>query len=211
MRTALQHAWATMNHDTGYKTGVEVPVEYLRNMNRLAGMLELADDEFSRIRCDVTDYRRRVEGLVRDGKFDEVPLNVDTFRRYLSLNPFDKLNKRIAAINQAEIHETTAIPYLTILRDAGCNTLGDLEKLIQKYSEPAYQLALSQIGGTDLDIISSTVAIQDLILTYILIHGGGQDELEDFFNQLNGASSYNKTRAARIIEQANHLEFMNRK
>ncbi len=82
LRTTLQHAWASINHDIGYKTGVEIPREYLRRINRLAGILEMADDEFSRIRSEITDYRRRVQQLVQNGKLDDVLLDGDTFNRH---------------------------------------------------------------------------------------------------------------------------------
>lgn len=104
MRTALQHVWSAIQHDIGYKSDIETPLEYHRNLSRLAGILELADNEFSRIRTDISDYRRRMESLVKDGKLEEVLLDGDTFKTYINLQPFDKLNKQIAAITQAEIH-----------------------------------------------------------------------------------------------------------
>lgn len=208
MRTTLQHMWATIYHDIGYKSGVEIPVEYLRNLNRLAGMLELVDDEFSRIRSTITDYRRRVTELVASGRFEDVSLNGDSFDNYLRLKPFDKLNHRVAAINQAEIHETTLKPYLAVFRELHFSTLGDLEQLIRVHSDDAFQLAVLQIGGTDLDIISSVVAVQNLCSVYILKKGLGVKGLEWMFDILNGKTSYNASRAARIYEHALHLPFM---
>lgn len=211
MRTALQHVWATLNHDTGYKSGVEVPKEYLRNINRLAGMLELVDEQFSLIRTNINDYRRKVQGLVASGNFSEVPLNGDTFRSYLQLRPFDKLNKRIAAINQAEVHESTLMPYLEILQSFHCETLQDVENLIKEHSEDAYQMAVFQLGNTDLDIISSTVAIQDICIVTILKKGGGAAGLKHMFDVLGGREEYNKSRAERILESAQQLSFMHKK
>ena len=106
MRTLLQHAWANMDHDTGYKSGVEIPKRYMRSMSRLAGLLELVDDEFSKIRIELTDYRRRVQALVRSGNLNEVPIDGDTFRSYLELNPFSQLNKRIAHALPYRIQES---------------------------------------------------------------------------------------------------------
>ena len=211
LRTTLQHMWANMNHDCGYKGDVEIPIEHLRNMNRLAGVLELADDEFSRIRTAVNDYRRQVQGLVANGKFSEVPLNVDTFRSYLNMKPFDKLNRRIAAINQAEIHDATLMPYLRIFKYLGFKSLGDIEDLKKQSSDDAYQLATLEIGGTDLDIISATIAVQDLCIVHILKSGGGEDGLTAFFEELSGESAYNRTRARRLIEKTARLPFMNQK
>jgi ppGpp synthetase/RelA/SpoT-type nucleotidyltranferase len=212
MRTVLQHAWANMNHDTGYKSNVEIPSEYMRTLNRLAGMLELADDEFSRIRTSINDYRRKVSELVSSGRFEDVNLNGDTWRNYLSLRPFDKLTKRIAAINQAEIQHATAMPYLEIFRNLfEYKTLGDVENCLKEYGEDAYQLAIHQIGGTDIDIITDTVALQDLCIVVILENGGGEAGLMKMFETLGGKTEYNRQRSRRIIDQASRLAFMNKK
>ena len=210
MRTVLQHAWANMNHDTGYKSGVEVPREYLRNLNRLAGMLELADEQFSRIRNELTDYRRRVQALVASGNLAEVPLDGDTFRSYLSLGPFDSLNKRIAAVNQAEIQEVNLMNYLSVFKRLNCKTLGDIDHIIKEHSEAAYQLACYQMGLTDLDIISSSVGPQDLCIAYILRSGAGKVGLKFLFDELNGESESNETMAEFLLEETKDLPFMNK-
>ncbi len=206
LRTTLQHAWASINHDTGYKSGVEIPREYIRRINRLAGLLEMADDEFSRIRIEINDYRRRVTQLVQNGKLDDVLLDGDTFRSYLQARPLDALNKRIAAINQAEIQEAPLIRYLRVLKELGCKTLGDVSRLIRKYEEDAYRLARHQLGNTDLDIISSAVGLQNICIVCILSTGGGKIGLIRLFDTLNGHNSQNEALAELTYQQASKMQ-----
>ena len=183
LRTTLQHAWASINHDIGYKSGVEIPREYMRRINRLSGLLEMADDEFSRIRTEITDYRRRVQHLVQNGKLDDVQLDGDTFNSYLQVRPFDSLNKRIAAINQAEIQEVPLIRYLRVFKELGCKTLGDIERLKQKHAENAYRLARHQLAI-----------------------GAGKLGLVRFFDAINGHNPQNEAIAEMTYEQAKNLQ-----
>ncbi|MBX7194654.1 MAG: hypothetical protein K1X94_21545 [Sandaracinaceae bacterium] len=69
IRTALQHAWAEVEHDLGYKALVDgagsgeretVPAEIRRRFSRVASLLEIADQEFVSIRSDLRRYRDRV-------------------------------------------------------------------------------------------------------------------------------------------------------
>ena len=209
MRTLLQHAWANMNHDTGSKSGVEIPIRYRRSMSRLAGMLELVDEEFSKMRTELTDYRRQVQALVASGNLDEVPLDGDTFRSYLELKPFLALNRRIAAVNQAEIQDVPLMPYLVVLKGLGFKKLGDINRLIKEYGDAAYQIATYQIGLTDLDIISSSLAPQDLCIAYILKSGGGKAGVRMMFDALGGTHEANEAMAEFLVEQAKLLPFMN--
>lgn len=209
MRTLMQHAWANMYHDIGYKSGVEIPKEYIRNMNRLAGMLELVDAEFSRIRMEVTDYRRRMQALVASGNLDDAQLDGETFKSYLDLDPFGQLNRRIAALNQAEIQEVSLMLYLPVFKALLCKTLGDVDRMIKEYSEGAYQIACYQMGLTDLDIVASSIGPQNLCIAYILKNGGGKIGLVRLFNKLLGESESNEMMAEVLMEQAQSLPFMN--
>ena len=211
MRTALQHVWSTIEHDTGYKGDVKIPREYKRQFSRLAGMMELIDDEFSRLRTVLTDYRRNTLSLVKSGKLNEVPLSRENFRNYLDLHPFDRLNLRIAAVNQAEIYPVSVMSYLPVLESFGLETLGDVEHFIDDNGEDAYQLAVSQLAITDLDLLSSNTAIQYLCLVYVLKHGGGCDGIKSFFDVINGESSTNDMLAEMMMEQAYTLPFMHKK
>ncbi len=209
MRSVLQHAWANMNHDAGYKSGVEVPKVYLRNMSRLAGMLELIDDEFSRIRSELCDYRRKIQTLVASGNLKEVPLDGDSFRSYLAINPFGRLNKKIASINQAEIQEVSLMNYLQLFIKMGFTTLGDIDNLIKENFEAAYQIACFQLGLTDLDIVSSSLGPQDLCIAAFLKSGRGKEGLKFMFDTLNGPSESNDSMAEFLLVQTRDLPFMN--
>lgn len=211
MRTALQHVWSTIEHDTGYKGEVKIPREYKRQFSRLAGMLELVDDEFSRLRIVLTDYRRQVQTLVKSGQLDEVSLSGDSFRSYLDLKPFDRLNRRIAAVNQAEIYPVSLMNYLPLLEKFGMETLGDVQQFIDENSDDAYQLAVSQLAVTDLDILSSGAALQYLSLVYVLKHDGGRDGLKSVYDAINGEDDANSRLADMMLEQAETLRFMQAK
>ena len=60
IRTVLQHAWAEIEHDLGYKSEFSIPTEIRRNFSRLAGLLEIGDKEFLEIRDFLTRYQKDV-------------------------------------------------------------------------------------------------------------------------------------------------------
>lgn len=208
MRTALQHVWSSIEHDIGYKGAVKLPPEYRRQFSRLAGMLELADNEFSRLRTTMVDYRRQVNSLVKSGKLDDVPLSTDSFKSFLELRPFERLNQRIAAVNQAEVFPVSLMPFMPILETFRLQTLGDVQRFIDENSEDAYQLALSQLAVTDLDILSETIGLQYLSIVHVLKNGGGRAGLWFIYDTINGESESNMALADMMLEQAKTLKFM---
>jgi putative GTP pyrophosphokinase len=63
IRTVLQHAWAEIEHDLGYKFPEAVPAAIKRRFSRVAGLLEIADAEFVELRETMATYENRVKDL----------------------------------------------------------------------------------------------------------------------------------------------------
>lgn len=96
---------------------------------------------------------------------------------------------KVAAINQAELYPVPIMPYLRVLQDLSIETLGEVNRLVEEYSDDAYRLAISQLGATDLDILSENIGIQNLC--YVV----------------NGYQPGNMTIAKKLFEQAQKLSF----
>lgn len=138
IRSILQHAWAEIEHDLGYKSGHGIPVPIRRRFSRLAGLLEVADQEFAAIRDDLKDYEARVKSEVRNSPevvgIDKVSLNAA-----FSQNPFIRSLDEQIARNVRRVLDDQNEGLLGILtRGLAYLEIGTVEQLIdsmKKYSE----------------------------------------------------------------------------
>lgn len=197
LRSVLQHAWAAIQHDTGYKTDVEIPREYLRNFNRLAGLLELADDAFCNMRNSIEDYRRRVKQVVKNGKLDDIELNGDSYKAYLENGGFDDINKRIATIGNMEIEEVSLANFLKVYKSFGFTTLKELDDFVKEYSDLAYELSIRQFTGKDIDIITSVTGPLSLCIVYALSKDMGVSIIKLILDAIYGPRKINERIANR--------------
>lgn len=66
IRSILQHAWAEIEHDLGYKGIISIPEAHKRSFNRVAALLESADLEFNRLKKELTKYESEVPVLIKN-------------------------------------------------------------------------------------------------------------------------------------------------
>lgn len=55
VRTLSQDLWSEMAHELSYKAVTNIPHEMQRRINILSGLIEMADNEFSRLNREITD------------------------------------------------------------------------------------------------------------------------------------------------------------
>lgn len=194
IRTILQHAWASISHDLGYKNEFGVPKEVTREFARLAGLLELADDEFLRIRDKIINYTKDIRNKIINNDVDGINIDLISLREYMNTNSkMQTFLKEISEIEGSEINYVAPDSYIEQLKFLKITTLGGLHAMLDKNSNLAYKLALRSLKGTELDILSSNTALRFLTRAYLLENRYSEREIFDFLM----LTVKNETRAAR--------------
>ena len=194
IRTMLQHAWSDINHDLGYKSQFGVPRAVTREFARLAGLLEIADNEFVRVRDDMNRYTEETKRKIIENDADDVLIDMISLDEYMRSNGQmrDFIN-RLAAIENSEINEINPEAYIPQLKWLKIETIGDLARMLERNEEPAYKLAERVLKGSELDILASNVALRFLCRAQLVSGGYDEEQAAEFI----ALSVNNKERAAR--------------
>ncbi|WP_331831797.1 hypothetical protein VUG52_16590 [Pseudomonas sp. LH21] len=177
VRSILQHSWAEIEHDTGYKSEVEIPRHIRRRFSRLAGLLEIADREFINIRDELKAYSVEVaqamEKSIADLDFsDELLLPIDrvTLESFVSYDPVvARLDAAMADALGTKIEGWRVFDSVDISRLSHFNmaTLGDLKKTLSSYES----LVLKRISQVAEDfVVPAQFPVEHGISLYMFIH-----------------------------------------
>ncbi len=193
IRTILQHVWDAINHDMGYKGDFGMPGTVTRQFARLAGLFEIIDEEFMRVRDNMNTYTEQTrEKIIHDGA-EDVLIDIVSLKEYMLRNRrMKEFLQKITEIEHSEMCPVNPESYLLQLKWLQINTIGDLQKMLEENEELALKIARDALGGTELDIVSSNVALRFLCTARLLSGGYSEQQTAEFM-----ALTISKERAER--------------
>ena len=197
----LQYTWAEIEHDLGYKSQEEIPYDIKRSFSRLASLLELADEEFLRIKNEIFAYKNQLMLSYLNAKLDKESLNVFKIKSPEFIDLISFFIKKLGAQKASQGNFKNIISMLKYLN---LKTLQEVDSklkqyyhLIKKYAYILYE----DTTRSNLNVISGDIPL--LYLCYfILVTEKNEDEFERFVNQFISSDGLKK----RLIKLKNILK-----
>lgn len=183
IRTILQHTWAEIEHDLGYKSMIEIPREVSRDFSRLAGLLELADKEFLGIRNNLISYNQKIKESVAKDEMDNILLDVDSLKNYVENNQMIKeMNKRIVHGRDTIIIPASHQQYADMIKELnylGCKSIKEVEDIIIRNRELAVKMAC-EVLTYDIDSLMNLICLFYICYAELVNSGKSKDDIVRF-------------------------------
>ena len=200
IRSILQHAWAEIEHDLGYKSKYAIPIHIRRRFSRLSGLLELADYEFDGLRKNLRDYSEEVAAA------QDIDILIDK----VSLTHFIKRSDLVRMLDD-EIQNQTGLELafedwfaeslIDKLLFVGVSKLSDLETGLMHRSNVISRFAIEHLKGRTYSRIHRGVSIY-YFCTGLLAESGDENRVLEYLETFAlGESDRRKGFAQGIIEK----------
>lgn len=188
IRSVLQHAWAEIEHDFGYKSEIGIPQSIRRSFSRLAGLLEIADKEFQEIRLFLQSYQDEAIEKIQQGELADVEIDAILLKTTIKTDKnIIKINKQLTKFFGINIEASLTISDLehtiNFLRWLHINTMSDLRDFIFSNQECAIAIASevsSKYNKAEGDTMKKTLAFLYLCYAELLKKNYSYDEVVEF-------------------------------
>jgi putative GTP pyrophosphokinase len=161
-RSILQHAWAEIEHDLGYKSAAAVPRHLRRRFARLAALLETADEEFIRVRDDLSAYAQFVEEEIGEDP-GQIGLDKLSLTAYVLENPtVRELDESIANLVGAILqppNEGAMERSVGALASLGVSSIGALDEILRDRAGLVLRQCQERMKGDRYDTLDRGISV----------------------------------------------------
>jgi len=183
IRSILQHTWAEIEHELGYKSKNSIPQLIQRRFSRLAGLLELADEEFKQIRDTIKDYRNQAEN--EDIISKNVMIDQELIRIFLHTEPLIKeINSLIAEQLRLPLYNNLSKDdYSDIIERliaVELTTIEQIKQYLEQYKNQIIKFAVKWINKRAYGYLSSDVSLVHLCYVKLAL----KNNVDDIVNVL---------------------------
>lgn len=164
VRTVLQHGWAEVEHDLGYKLKSEVPDHIRRKFSQAASLLELSDRLFSEIRQEISLYETDIAQKVQHSL--DVPIDDASLSIYLRSEKYLTTLRNLISKNEVHVDfesKKRVIISAEFSKLSGFKTLKDLDNFITENAELIHLMI--KLGYRDKDNVPPSMIYQLAVLT----------------------------------------------
>lgn len=142
IRSILQHAWAVFSRQFDYKAPSFAPDKIRRQLFSLSARLESADDDFSRLRDEITAITQAYQQEVTHGQL-ELPLDLDSLRQFMeqkvSLKTWTDIGVQAGMSPLPQLLDKVHTPGLRMLLQTlhalNIRTLAECEQIFQELED----------------------------------------------------------------------------
>jgi len=207
IRSILQHAWAEIEHDIGYKSKQSVPNIVKRRLSRVAGLLELADSEFCGIKKTLQKYR---EDLSKKEILNTAGIDSESISKYIQSNPTVKsIDQHLCGHSKYTLKPNIGNVERCIKELAYCKitTIGQLDKILKEKQSIVKKLGVAWLNKGEKSasfcdgVVSFCEGISLFYLAYsIIAESGNVVEIVRYLDELLiGNSAARKETAEKLL------------
>ena len=172
IRSILQHSWAEIEHDLGYKGASEIPSSAKRTFYRVAALLEQADIEFVKLKSTISEYE---DSLTYDIKANPSQIEINKASLMSFMNTNDSVIKfenhlfifeEYVFIKELSIEKFIDDKLINRVKSLGVENIEQLEKIYSE-NKQSLEVRIKSIFPTKLQKIVRGFSVL-ILINYVL-------------------------------------------